>query len=175
MVVSASGSEASQKLIDAVFAHTEGNPFFMSEVIRLLSSMRHNAYTQELARVRCDYADGLLGTNSESDRQNAMSLLAESQEISTQMGMKPLTERVVLLQERAESLSTGAPAYPDGLTRREVELLGLVAAGKTDREIAEELVISVRTVTTHVSNILNKTGTANRTEATAYAIRQGLA
>ena len=53
-------------------------------------------------------------------------------------------------------------------------MLGLVAAGKTDREIAEELVISIRTVTTHVGNILNKTGTTNRTEAAAYADKQGL-
>jgi DNA-binding CsgD family transcriptional regulator len=61
-----------------------------------------------------------------------------------------------------------------GLTHREVEVLRLVAAGKTDREIAEQLIISVRTVTTHVSNILNKTGAVNRTEAATYANRQGL-
>ena len=103
-----------------------------------------------------------------------MPLLGESLAISAQMGMKPLSERVVSLQERAESLSTGAPAYADGLTRREVELLGLVAAGKTDREIAEELIISVRTITTHVGNILNKTGAANRTEAAIYASQRDL-
>jgi NarL family two-component system response regulator LiaR len=50
----------------------------------------------------------------------------------------------------------------------------LVAAGKTDREIAEELFIALRTVTTHVGNILNKIGAANRTEAASYATRQGL-
>ena len=68
-----------------------------------------------------------------------------------------------------------SPAYPDGLTQREVEVLRLVAAGRTDREIAEELVISTRTVTTHVGNILNKVGAANRTEAATYATRSGLA
>ena len=50
----------------------------------------------------------------------------------------------------------------------------MVAAGRTDREIAGELVISVRTVTTHVGNILNKTGAANRAEAASYATRHGL-
>ena len=50
----------------------------------------------------------------------------------------------------------------------------LVTAGKTDREIAAALVIAVRTVSTHVGNILNKTGAANRTEADNYANQRGL-
>ena len=50
----------------------------------------------------------------------------------------------------------------------------LIAQGKTDREIAQELTISVRTVTTHVGNILNKTGSANRAEAASFATRHGL-
>jgi DNA-binding NarL/FixJ family response regulator len=83
-------------------------------------------------------------------------------------------ERAVLLQEQAESQPARAPAYPDGLTQREVEVLRLIAAGRTDREIAEELIISVRTVTTHVSHLLNKTGVANRAEAATYAARHGL-
>ena len=75
---------------------------------------------------------------------------------------------------QAKSLLVRAPAFPDGLSRREVEVLHLIAGGKTDRDIAEELVISVRTVGHHVSNILSKTGAANRTEAAAYATRNGL-
>jgi|TARA_B100000586_G_scaffold205913_1_gene153483 NarL family two-component system response regulator LiaR len=55
-----------------------------------------------------------------------------------------------------------------------VKVLRLVAAGRTDREIAEELIIGVRTVNTHVSNILNKTGAANRAEAVNYANQNGL-
>ena len=103
-----------------------------------------------------------------------MSLLKEALAISRELGMRPLMERAVLLQEQAESQPTRAPAYPDGLTEREVEVLRLISVGKTDRAIAEELIISVRTVTTHVGNILNKTGAANRTEAATYATRRGL-
>ncbi|MFQ6028460.1 MAG: response regulator transcription factor [Dehalococcoidia bacterium] len=77
--------------------------------------------------------------------------------------------------KKTQSQVTPSPTYPDGLTQREVEVLRLIAPGKTDREIAEELVISARTVTTHVSNILNKTNAANRAEAAAYASRSGLA
>ena len=84
-------------------------------------------------------------------------------------------ERVATLQERTETLPVRAPAYPGGLTQREVEVIRLVATGKTDREIAEELIISVNTVGNHVRSILNKTNAANRTEATAYAVRRGLA
>jgi DNA-binding NarL/FixJ family response regulator len=61
-----------------------------------------------------------------------------------------------------------------GLSAREVEVLRLIAAGKSNPQIAEALVISLNTVQRHVSNILAKTGAANRTEAAAYAHRNGL-
>lgn len=66
------------------------------------------------------------------------------------------------------------PSYPDGLSEREVEVLRLVAAGKTNSQIADELVISVNTVQRHVGNILTKTGQANRTQAASYAHRAGI-
>ena len=104
-----------------------------------------------------------------------MALLDEALAISSELGMRPLMERVVALQERAQSQPARVQEYPSGLTQREVEVLRLIAAGKTDREIAEELFISVRTVSTHVSNILNKINAVNRTEAAAYASRHVLA
>ena len=82
--------------------------------------------------------------------------------------------RVGALQELAQSQPAPAPAYPGGLTQREVEVLRLICGGKTDREIGEDLFISVKTVGNHVSNILNKTNTANRTEAATYAVIRGL-
>lgn len=66
------------------------------------------------------------------------------------------------------------PALRAGLSARELEVLRLIAAGKTNREIAEALVISPRTVETHVVRIYEKIGAANRAEAAAYAVRQGL-
>ena len=67
-----------------------------------------------------------------------------------------------------ESLPVQTPAYPDGLTQREAELLQLFCGDKTDWEIGEELFISVSTVGNHVSNILNKTGAVSRTEAASH-------
>ncbi|MBD3781439.1 MAG: AAA family ATPase, partial [Micrococcales bacterium] len=63
---------------------------------------------------------------------------------------------------------------PDGLTGREVEVLGLLAEGASNREIARRLVISEHTAANHVRSILMKTGSRNRTSAARYAVRHGL-
>ena len=62
----------------------------------------------------------------------------------------------------------------DGLTAREVEVLTLIAEGRTSREIAEELVISAKTVDRHRENIMNKLDIHSRVELVKYAIRRGL-
>ncbi len=139
-----------------------------------LAFCRKAGYRPELAWSCHDYADVLLQRNGPGDHQKAMSLLEESLAVSTELGMKPLMERVTALRKQAESVPAKAPAYPDGLTQREVEVLRLIAAGKSNRDVADELVISVNTVFRHVSNIFSKTGSSNRTEAAAYATRQGI-
>ena len=65
--------------------------------------------------------------------------------------------------------------YPDGLTAREAEVLGLLAGGKTNKQIAAELFLSVSTVQRHVANVYAKIGAHGRAEATAYALRKGIA
>ena len=131
-------------------------------------------YRPELAWTCCDYAETLLERNGPGDREKAMLLLNESSAISTELGTRPLMERVLSFQEQAESRPSRAPAFPDGLTQREVEVLRLLHFGKSNREIAEELFISLSTVAHHVSSIFNKTGVSNRTEAATYAARQSL-
>ena len=131
-------------------------------------------YRPELAWSYCDYADALLQRNNSGDGEKAMSLLDKALNTSQILGMSPLMERVIALHERAQSRPRRDPAYPGGLSQREVEVLRLISTGKTDREIAEELFISPLTVGNHVKNILNKTNTINRTEAATYAAHQGL-
>jgi DNA-binding NarL/FixJ family response regulator len=72
-------------------------------------------------------------------------------------------------ERRTGDLAVGA------LTARELALLPLLAEGRTNREIGERLHISQHTAANHVRSILLKTGCANRTEAAAWALRQGLA
>ncbi|MBU0496252.1 MAG: LuxR C-terminal-related transcriptional regulator, partial [Chloroflexi bacterium] len=67
------------------------------------------------------------------------------------------------------------PPLPAGLSPREAQVLRLVAAGQSNRQIAQALSISESTVAKHVTAILNKTGTDNRVAAAAFAIRHGLA
>ena len=61
----------------------------------------------------------------------------------------------------------------EGLTERELEVLQLVASGKTNKEIGQVLYISDRTVQAHLSNIFSKLGVVSRTEAAMYAVRKG--
>ncbi len=77
--------------------------------------------------------------------------------------------------ERADRLASRlGDGYPDGLTAREVEVLRLLAAGRTNAEIAADLVISVHTVERHLANVYRKIGARNRAEAAAYTVGAGL-
>lgn len=70
--------------------------------------------------------------------------------------------------------STPPRSAPDGLTPREVEVLGLMALGRTNHEIATELHVSAATVKTHVNNLFAKSGVRDRGQAVAYAYRHGI-
>jgi len=77
--------------------------------------------------------------------------------------------------ERSSSPTTASPPpYPDGLTAREVEVLRVVAQGLTNEQVAERLVISPRTVDTHLTSIYGKIGVSSRVAATRYAIEHHL-
>ena len=84
--------------------------------------------------------------------------------------MLPLSEKIADLQD---SLSV-RPSLPGGLTQREVEVLRLLELGMTNQEIADVLYIAVRTVSNHVTNILEKLKCNNRVEAAAFAHRHKL-
>jgi DNA-binding NarL/FixJ family response regulator len=83
----------------------------------------------------------------------------------------------VQLSPRAAALlvqEVPVPESPEILTPREVDVLRLIAAGKSNREIADELVLGEKTIKTHVSNLLSKLNMTSRTQAALYAVRIGL-
>jgi DNA-binding CsgD family transcriptional regulator len=117
-----------------------------------------------VAHGREGQARALLALGRPEDRRRAAALLDQAVATAEELGIHGLGERA----------ARAAPAWPAGLTGREVEVLRLIAAGCSNRAIAEALFISPNTVLRHVSNIFAKTGMANRAEAAAYATREGL-
>ena len=90
-------------------------------------------------------------------------------------GEYPLSPAIAQKVLREIARRAEEPLTSDPLTAREVEVLGLIARGLTNRQIADQLVISEATVRTHVGNILGKLHLASRTQAALYALREGLA
>ncbi|MFF8638360.1 AAA family ATPase [Streptomyces pilosus] len=139
----------------------------------------------DLARVRYRLAEALLASGAGDDeRARATELLRLVDAVAGHLGAAPLARSATRLAQRAR-LALGPavreadpgpadPAEELGLTSRERDVLRLVAAGHTNRRIAEELFISPKTASVHVSNILAKMGVSGRGEAAAVAHRLGL-
>jgi DNA-binding CsgD family transcriptional regulator len=118
------------------------------------------------------------------DRALATTSLRAALDIAERLGAEPLAREITALATRARlDLAPDAaetdpeaidPAAEFGLTAREREVLGLVALGRTNRQIAEALFITENTAGVHVSNILGKLGVPSRGEAAAVAYRLGL-
>ncbi|MEJ8852534.1 ATP-binding protein [Variovorax rhizosphaerae] len=124
-----------------------------------------------LAHSRHAYAVMLHRRALAGDTDRARALLAEALADATALGMQALAQRITAL---TDTIAAPPPVLPCGLTEREVGVLRLIAIGRNNREIGQALEISPNTVANHVRSILEKTYTANRTEAAAFARREGL-
>jgi DNA-binding CsgD family transcriptional regulator len=105
------------------------------------------------------------------NQDGARPLLTEVREICSDLGAHPTLERA---EQLLTELEPRRVANPSGLTERELEVLQLLVQGKSDRDIADELFISYRTVTNHVANILRKLNVDSRTAAATQAVREEL-
>ncbi len=156
--------------LDAVAAHAsgavllaEGDPRTALTKLRTAQrSWRDLEAPHEGARVRV-----LIGVACRElgDGASAKLEFEAASGVFEELGARPDLERLARLAESPR---------PGGLSRRESEVLMLVAAGKTNRAIAAELFISEKTVARHVSNILTRLRLSSRAEATAYAFKHGL-
>jgi DNA-binding NarL/FixJ family response regulator len=127
-----------------------------------------------LAHTQYAYATMLLARSHSGDDDKATALLDAALSTARALGMGALEQR---LAARMGQMAAAPPAVlpsVDVLSQREVEVLRLLTTGKSNRDIADALCTSLNTVATHVRNILTKIGSANRTEAAAYALRSGL-
>jgi DNA-binding NarL/FixJ family response regulator len=117
-------------------------------------------------------ADALL--RAKGDRNVAARITAEALAAARSLGAAPLAADLQLLTQRGR-LAAGStpdePLRPLGLTRREAEVLGLLAEGRTNRQIGDVLFISEKTASVHVTNLLRKLGVESRTEAAEMSRR----
>ncbi|MGV9253978.1 helix-turn-helix transcriptional regulator [Streptomyces sp. NPDC003697] len=170
-------------------AEGRGDPEEWAEVVAAFEPLER---PYDLARVRCRLAEALLvpcpghrggPVGDEDGRERATELLRLAHAVAEHLGARPLADSVGRLAQRARlTLGPAArrgpgaddPAGSLGLTSRERDVLRLVSVGRTNRQIAEELFISPKTASVHVSNILGKLGVSGRGEAAAVAHRLGL-
>ena len=166
-------SDLDAPLLQAVAAGTRGAVLLAEGDARAALTVLRQAWTawQELevpyeaARVRV-----LIGRafRELGDDDTAAMELDAARWVFRQLGAVPDCARVEALSRKAPVVASG------GLTAREIQVLRLVAAGKTNRAIAADLFLSERTIDRHVSNILTKLGLASRSAATAYAYEHAL-
>nr|WP_307821745.1 AAA family ATPase [Streptomyces coffeae] len=136
-----------------------------------------------LTTARLRLAEALIIRGGKGSRTAAGELLRQAEAAARELGAAPLETEITTLAGRAriplrqtdgEAAPPPAPAAALGLTVRERDVLRLVAAGRSNRQIAEELFISPKTASVHVSNILAKLGASGRGEAAAIAHRLGV-
>ena len=116
-------------------------------------------------------------SQAEAGQVRAVLVAGAAWDTALQMGARLLQDKIQALATRAH-VTVGKTARTDSptrlLTRREHEVMALLGTGSTNRQIANQLFISEKTASVHVSNILAKLGVENRGQAVAEAIRRGL-
>ncbi|SEK88111.1 DNA-binding response regulator, NarL/FixJ family, contains REC and HTH domains [Streptacidiphilus jiangxiensis] len=132
-----------------------------------------DAGSEEIARAIRDVRSGAAGLSPQVQARLLERLSAAQP--------PPAPESAPASEQAPEPGLAPAPApasapgpLPDGLTAREAEVLGLIAAGLSNQEIAARLFVSVATVKTHINNLFAKTGVRDRAQAVGYAYKHGL-
>jgi len=150
----------------------QDDPALWREAIEEFSfDHRGNGYRYEVARSRWRLAGALAAAGeTPAARVEAVTALAEARE----MGAGPLTEAIGLQGKRFRMNLPGVQQVIGLLTDREDEVLRLVARGLTNRQVGEQLFISAKTVSVHMSNVLAKLGASGRAEAVSVAHQRGL-
>ena len=117
---------------------------------------------------------GGLGDRGDDHPADAVAAFDQAWRAGQALSLEQVVIEAVALAAKAESMIPSAQTYPAGLTAREVEVLRLVAQGLTNFNVAAQLVISPRTVNTHLGSIYRKLNTSSRAVAARFALEHGL-
>ena len=161
----------SAELYLAMLAATAGRPeLACAHFYEAVTRNRAMRAWPALARTLHRHGAFLVARADEAERQRGLELLRDADALARRLGMA----RIIIDIEALLRSVDRAVKYPDELTAREVEVLRLLARGRTNKDISLALTISLKAVGTHVRNVLSKTQCAKRTDVEAYAIRHGL-
>jgi DNA-binding CsgD family transcriptional regulator len=160
--------------VDAEAARLHGDP--APALWRAAAEAFAFGHVYEEARSRWRLAEALLATG---DRMGAAEQASLAHEVAVRLGAVPLRTAVegLVRRGRLDVTLPGIGRLPEVsavLTPREAEVLGLLAHGRTNKQVGAELYISEKTASVHVSNIIAKLGASGRTEAVAIAAQRGL-
>ena len=172
------GQRAVHALFDAELARCRADSDVVERWRAAVTSADAASLRYVATEARLRLAEALLGAHA---RAEAAPVLREAHELAATMAAWRLRDEVaavaaagrVPLERPAARSAPSTAARQHGLTARETEILSHLVAGRTYAEIAAALVISEKTVSVHVSNLLRKTGTSSRVEAAAWARRNG--
>ncbi len=161
----------------AEVAKREGKPVWAARLWGAAEALRE-AIGEPIPPIeRADYERSVTAARAQLGEQAFAAAWAEGRTMTPEQALaarEPATAPTPAIAGQPSTLLRARVTYPDGLTAREVEVLRLIAQGLKDIEVAEQLIISPRTVHAHLSSIYSKLGITSRNAATRYAIEHKL-
>jgi ATP/maltotriose-dependent transcriptional regulator MalT len=160
-------------------AAMQGDSYWAARLIGVAAAMRETFHLPPEPADRPNYERGIAHARTQLGEKAFARAIAEGRSMTLEQvllvrGAVKIEISAPTTQAESPPIEKSPPAYPDGLTAREVEVLILVAYGLTDAQVAEQLVISPRTVNSHLTSIYNKLGVSSRSAATRYAVERHL-
>ncbi|WP_319428848.1 ATP-binding protein [Mycobacterium sp. RTGN5] len=177
-LVAATSGRADPWLVDPLlrWAHLAGQPLDTPPTAHTITPYRHEingdwqAAAEEWTRRACPYDAAIAQLGGDATAVEAA--LATFRRLGAKAAARRAQQRLTALRgTRSRGRNSDTLSDPDGLTRREREVLTLIAAGHSDAEIATKLSISPKTAGHHVAAILTKLGVENRTQAAAHSLQ----
>ena len=156
----------------------QGDPVWATRLWGAAEALREAMGTPLPPIYRADYERSVAAVRTQLGEQAFTTAWTEGRTMAPEQvfaAQGRMTRSVLIPAERPSIPPMKSAAYPDGLTAREVEVLRLVAQGLTNEQVAKQLVISPRTVNSHLTSIFSKIGVSSRGAATRYAIEHNLA